>query len=265
MTRCELDCSFAGSGSEVLDAEILRALNVMAQKFKPISSPGKGIWKSYKEWEVPNVHNSYVISVDTATGDGSDFSSFAVINNQTKKVVATFKDQLFPDVFAEVIATVGARFNNATAVVENAGGGLTVLLGLQKFKYPHIYRHKLKSKDPGTRDRRSKLGLWTDEGVRNLMTEKLDEWIRTDTLKVYSEDLVAELHTWIWDKDGKRRHAPGKHDDLVMATAMGVYYIAFVLEKSGVNRDNMNKMFSVDRTGMGSGSGPDRGFRVSYL
>lgn len=266
MTRCELDCSFAGSGSEVLDAEILRALNVMTQKFRPISAPGKGVWKSYKEYEIPNVHNSYVISVDTATGDGSDFSSFAVTNCQTKKVVATFKDQLFPDVFSDVVATVGARFNNAVAVVENAGGGLTVLLGLQKLKYPHIYRHKLKSKDPGTRDRRSKLGLWMDEAVRDLCTSKLDEWIRTDTLKVYSEELVAELHTWIWDKDGKRRHAPGKHDDVIMATAMGVYYIAYVLESQGQNKENMNTMFSVDRIGLGDGkNGPNKGFRISYM
>lgn len=266
MTRCELDCSFAGSGSEVLDAEILRALNIMTQKFKPISAPGKGVWKSYKEYEAPNVHNSYVIAVDTATGDGSDYSAFSVINCQTKKVVATFKDQLFPDAFAEVVATVGHRFNSANAVIENAGGGLTVLLGLQKLKYPHIYRHKLKSKDPTTKDRRSKLGLWMDDNVRSLMTDKLDEWIRTDLLKVYSEDMVAELHTWIWDKDGKRRHAPGKHDDLIMATAMGVYYIAYVLESQGVNRQNMNTMFSVDRTNWGNGSnGPDRGYRVGYL
>jgi hypothetical protein len=265
MTKCELDCSFAGSGSEVLDAEVLRALSVMAQKHKPIIPPGKGIWKSYKEFEEPNVHHSYVTCVDTATGDGSDYSAFVVIDCQIKKVVATFKDQLFPDVFTDVVFQVGTRFNQAKAVVENAGGGLTVLLGLEKLKYP-IYRHKLKSKDPTRRDRRSKLGLWMDEGVRDLSTTKLDEWIRTDEIKIFSEDLVAELHTWIWDKDGKRRHAPGKHDDLIMATAMGVYYIAYILEQQSANTKNMSTIMSVDRVGWGNKDNhTNRGFKIGYL
>lgn len=265
-TKCELDCSFSGSGSEVLDAEILRALAIMTQRFRPIYPPGKGAWKSYKEFKNPNVHHGYVMGVDTATGDGSDFSSVIVVDIQTKEVVATFKDQITPDVFAEIVAQIGTRYCDAMAVVENAGGGLNVLLALEKTRYPRIYRHQLKAKDPTRKERRSKLGLWMSDDVRSLCTEKLDEWIRTDELKIYSEDLVAELHTWIWDKDGKRRHSPGKHDDAVMATAMAVYYLAYVSNHNVTNTKNMSNIFSVDRATVKTNpNDTDRGYNVSYL
>ena len=61
---------------------------------------------------------------------------------------------------------------------------------------------------------------------------------------------MTELYTWIWDKDGKRRHAPEKHDDLLMALQHGVYYIYYVIRRSDKNRNVFNNVFEVKRDGV---------------
>lgn len=265
-TTCELDCSFAGSGGEVLGAQVLRALDLTVKNNPPINKPGKGLWKSYKEYGEFNPNKKYIVSVDTATGDGTDYSAFTVIECESKTVIATYKEQLHPDHFAEIIALVGQRFGDAMVIVENAGGGLTTLLRLKELKYPSIYYHKLKKKDPTKTEKKKKLGFWQGQDERALGGDKVEQWINSDKLKIYSEDLVAELHTWIWDKDGKRRHAPGKNDDCIMALQIGVYYIAYVLEKETKNRNIMNTAFSIEKTDWEKKrSNNDRGFNIRYL
>lgn len=240
-TRCELDCSFMGTGGEVLDADLLRELQIFldGSEFKTYTQPFKninGIFKEYKEYKEPIPGKRYVISADVATGDGSDFSAAGVIDAETLDIVGTFKMQLIPDTFGKFLFLLGERFFNPPIIVENAGGGGTTLQTLKVDGYPNIYYSILRKNDPSTGLKKRKIGLWPSLEVRWQGGDRLEQVIRDRSLTIFCQDVLNELNTWIWDKDAKRRHAPEKNDDLIMAIQHGIYYIYYVLRRADRNR-----------------------------
>lgn len=248
-TRCELDCSFAGSGSEVLDAEIIRALRLSAREV-PTIDPSllgfetKGLWKSLKIYKEYNPEQGYALSSDVATGDGSDFSAITVLNLTTKEVVATYKEHVDPIMFARIIKTVAIYYGQCMAIVEYQGPGLTVLLELKNnLKYTKLFYSTLRKAEP-TKPQKRKIGFWQGQSTRALGGDKLEECVNTNQIKIYSEDIISEFDTWIWDTDGKRRHAPGKNDDLIMALANLLFYVFYVLPKQTMNKSMMTSQFS---------------------
>lgn len=256
-TKCELDCSFAGSGGEVIDSEVIRAIMTEARNHPFINEPMKGAWRSYKEYKAYNPEHNYILSADVATGDGSDYSAFVVVDLTTKELVATYKDQVETTVYSQIIAEIGHRYGRCLVIVEYQGPGLAVLMELKNhLHYTNMYHHTLKKADV-TKPQKRKLGFWQGGSTRTLGGDKLEEVINSQEIKIYSEELIAEMHTWIWDKDGERRHAPGKHDDLIMALSNGVFYIYFVLEKKTTNMNLMKTQFQIisRQTGKPSQSG----------
>lgn len=254
-TRCELDCSFMGTGGEVLDADTLRELQLFLEKSKynEFTNPFghiNGIFREYKEYIAPIEGKRYVLSADVATGDGSDYSAITVIDVETLDVCGTFKAQLIPDTFGKLIFLVGKRFGNCPVIVENAGGGGTTLQTLKQDGYPNIYYSILKKNDPSTGMKKRKIGLWPSEEVRWQGGDRLEQLIRLSQLKIHCKDILTELNTWIWDKDGKRRHAPEKNDDLIMALQHGVYYIYYVIKRADKNRELQALVSSVKRNGV---------------
>jgi hypothetical protein len=251
LTRCELDCSFVGTGGEVFDPEIMRELQTCADN-STCTNPFealKGIYTEYREY-IPYVEgHKYVLSADTATGDGTDYSTFSVIDLTTLEIAATYKYQLIPATFANIIKKVAERYGYAVVVVENQNGGETTLQEVKRLGYKNIYYSTLQKKDPSTGVRKKKLGLWASEDVRFQGGDRLEEVIRLRQLKVPCKLLVEEFYTWIWDKDGKRRHAPEKHDDLIMAVQHGMWYYFYVYQRSQRNRNNFKDIFEMQRNG----------------
>jgi len=254
-TRCELDCSFMGTGGEVLDADTLRELQLFLENsaYKEFSNPFahiNGIYREYKEYIEPVVGRRYVLSADVATGDGSDYSAFTIIDVETLDICGTFKAQLIPDAFGKLIYMVGKRFGFCPVIVENAGGGGTTLQTLKQDGYPNIYYSILRKNDPSTGMKKRKIGLWPSEEVRWQGGDRLEQVIRLFQLKIHCKDILTELNTWIWDKDGKRRHAPEKNDDLIMAAQHGIYYIYYVIKRADRNRELQALVSSVKRNGV---------------
>jgi hypothetical protein len=277
-TRCELDCTFAGSGGEVLDPDLLRRLALRARAQEPINKIIRGVWKSYREYEPYVFGRQYIITNDAATGDGSDFSAFCVLDitncanpekNYEVRIVATYKDQVAPRVFAEIIHAVGYKYGICLVILENdQGGGFTALTDLKNMEYPQIYYSTLKKKDPYKKERKRKPGFIQSGETRALGGDKLEEYINTGKLEILAIDVVDELHTWIWDKDGKRRHASGKNDDLIMCLQNGMYYICFVKNFNEQHRQIYMNSFERIRTttgGYGGDSRFDKGYRQSIL
>lgn len=251
LTKCELDCSFAGSGGEVIDSEVLRDITTKARECPPINIPDKGIMKSYKEFKAYNPDHSYIVSADVSTGDGSDFSAFVVMDISTKEMVATYKDIVDPNAYAKILMNIAIRYGKCMILAEYQGPGLTVLLELKdRLQYKNLYYSTLKKQEP-TKVQKRKLGFWQGDNTRTLGGAKLEECINLGEIKIYSEDFIAELHTWIWDTDGKRRHAPGKHDDLIMAATMSMFYIYYVVTKRETNKNMMKSHFEIQRGGFG--------------
>ncbi len=242
-TACELDCSFVGTGGEVFEAAILRDMQLYADTQTFTIPYAKGVMTKYREYEKPEEHGIYVLAADVATGDGSDYSTIVVMNLRTLKICATFKAQLLPNAFARVIMEIGKKYNKAIAVVENAGGGGTTLQELKVMGYNNVYYSTLNKKDESLGVKKRKIGLWVSEEVRTKGGDKLEEFIRSQTILVNCTELVAEFYNWIWDKDGRRRHAPSKHDDLIMALQHAVYYYFYVYKRNMRNRTNFLNVF----------------------
>lgn len=249
-TKCELDCSFSGSGGEVIDSERIRELEKEARLVKILNEEEQvGPLRSLKILKPYNPNHGYILSGDVGTGDGSDYSAFVVIDIQTKEIVCTYKENIAPTMYANIIADIGMRYGEAIVMVEYQGPGLTVLTELKEHvQYKNIYYHTLKKQEP-TKVQKRKIGFWQGENTRSLGGDKLEEIINNGDLKILSMDFITELHTWIWDKDGKRRHAPGKHDDLIMATSNAVFYMYFVQQKRETNLNMMKTHFDVVRNG----------------
>lgn len=248
-TRCELDCSFSGSGSEVLDAEIIRAMRMTAKEHLPLDASAlgfeiRGMWKSLRIFAEYNPEHGYVLSSDVATGDGSDFSSVTVVDITTKEVVATYKEHVDPIMFAKIIKGMAIYYGQCMAIVEYQGPGLTVLLELKNnLRYTKLFYSTLKKAEP-TKPQKRKIGFWQAASTRALGGDKLEEVINTNEFRIYSEDIITEFDTWIWDTDGKRRHAPGKNDDLIMALSNAMFYIYYVLPKQTMNKSMMTSQFA---------------------
>lgn len=245
-TKCELDCSFAGTGGEVLDSDTLRLMKSYADKQKytnPFESIKGNTFKNYREYIpfIPGDH--YVIASDVCTGDGSDYSTALVFNVTKYQIHATYKEQIIPKVLKEVLTKIGKRFGNSLVLVENQGGGFTTLQELKDSNYAHIYYTTLNKKDPSTGMKKRKIGLWASEEVRMQGGDKLEEAIRMEQIVIPCEMLVAEFNTWIWDKDGKRRHAPQKHDDLIIALQHSIWYARYVYKRQMSNKEKFKKMF----------------------
>ena len=251
-TKCELDCSFMGTGGEVLDSEMLRDLKMYADKVK-FTNPYehlKGVFKNYKEFEKYNSNNKYALISDVATGDGSDYSTLCVLDLTNFKIVATYKGQFIPKAFSKLLLQIGRDYGNAIIVVENQGGGETVLQCLKEEGYNNLYYSTLQKKDPSTGMKKRKLGLWASEDVRQQGGDKFEEFLRMNFLVIPCTTAVEELFNWIWDKDGKRRHAPGKNDDLIMAIQHACWYYTYVHKRGEKIKTNFRNIFELQKNGM---------------
>lgn len=248
-TKCELDCSFSGSGGEVFDGDILRDMKLSAEACT-WSNPYehmKGPFRAYREFKQFIEGHKYVIAADVATGDGSDYSTFVVFDLTSFEIVATYKEQLLPTAFAGVLFTVGRDFGVCPLLVENQGGGYTTLQALKVKGYSSIYYSTLNKKDPSTGLKKRKIGLWASEDVRLQGGDQVEERVRIKELLIPCTVLVEEFFNWIWDKDQKRRHAPGKNDDLIMALQHALWYSMYVYRRSERNRGNFKRIFEVQR------------------
>lgn len=237
--RQEHMCVFMGSGNNILDMEKIEQLH------KPrIKEP---IEKRYNNmlwiWEKPIINAEYIISSDTARGDGADYSTFSVIRKDpvTKRVIkcASFKGQASSNFFAAYLNDLGIEYNNALIIVENNQYGWSVLLELEStLNYPNIY-YSMKGQDfnnfvnPNNpvyrramlnKEEKMVIGFTTSSKSRPLILDKYAIALEQDEFEFHSERQYKELQSWIW-KDGRYDHEQNGHDDIIFADAIGNFCI----------------------------------------
>ena len=152
---------------------------------------------------------SYVMGVDIARHD--DFTAICVMDRATRHVVYIdrFRDIDYP-VQKEKILTVSKRYNNAKIIIDSTGMGDSVASDLKRFafveEYP-LYSHQKKMQ----------------------LIDKLIIYINEKVIRIpNNQNLVEELKKYevtVLEKSKKYHYsAPkGKHDDLVIATALAVW------------------------------------------
>jgi len=243
----ECDCDWLAAGSNFISLRLLQK-EYEPNLVDPIDrlGPENGYWK----FKYPDFSRQYIISADVARGDGTDYSTFHVLDVHTLEQCAEFKAQVGTTQFAVILNEIGKDWNNALLVVENNNNGWAVVTKLEELEYPNLYyspkdiraydSEVYMKKNHHLKDERTEMipGFTTTKKTRPLLLSNLQNHFNEGTLKnlIKSKRLYNEFTVFIW-KSGKPQSMSGYNDDLVIAYGIGLWIRDTVmkLETAGVN------------------------------
>lgn len=114
----------------------------------------------------------------------------------------------------------GKHFNNAYIAVE-IPQGVAALKVLVDAGYPNLYRQKTKETQDSPEET-DDLGFRTTPITRHYLINDLISHFRAQGVIVQFQDILDQMRTFIWGKDGKPQHMPGKHDDDLFGLALAL-------------------------------------------
>ena len=197
--------------------------------------------------------HSYVMTVDVARGQGSDFSAFTVfdVTEMPYKAVAKYRSNLVaPLVFPNIINIIGKKYNDAYILIEvNDIGSQVADVLHHDLEYENLFstawygRHgqQLSGFVGGKRD--SQFGVRTSKQVKKLGCSNLKALIEDDKLLIPDYDMISELTTFVSTGDTFSAE-DGAHDDLAMTLVLFGWLVdqQYFKELSNQNiRDNLYK------------------------
>ncbi len=180
----------------------------------------------------------YVIGVDASYGLEQDTGAIDVVRvanrAQGAEQVAEFASKtLDPVELAGPAEWIGHYFEDsanelaAKMAIEAQPGspGITTQAQLIQRGYPHFYIERIPSAVKG--GWRNRMGWYTTEGTRTLLTDTGVNAIINGKLKVNSTNFIREMDSfvYVYTPSGKRKmeHSPGMHDDRIFATFIAFY------------------------------------------
>ena len=217
----ELLCDFASSGDTFLTPDILENIRVLTKQPIEKSGPQNNVWY----WEYPIEGINYILSADVSRGDSGDYSTLHVINPNTMTVAVEFKGKIPPDNFGSLVYDIARRYNNAIVCPENNTYGYIVLSKVASFGYKNIFFESEKEKYKylySGEENYGKAGFSTQKDSREKILTNLEECLRNNRIKSYSQRLYSELKTFVWIKN-KLTAMKGQNDDLIMSLAIGCW------------------------------------------
>ena len=258
----ECDCDFITSGNSVITGELLEWYKEN-MALPPIET--RGVAEEFQMWERPDYTKSYIVVADVARGDGSDFSTFHIMDVESVTQVAEYKGQISTKEFGNMLVNVATEYNEALLIIENDNVGWAAIQPAIDRGYKNLY---YTYKHEGVYDAATQLskgydlkdkaqmtpGFSTTSRTRPLLISKLDIYFREKACTVRSSRLLEELFVFIWN--GSRAEAQrGYNDDLVMAFAIGLFVrdSALKLRNEGIEL-NRSAMAHIGKTGFYSNS-----------
>ena len=192
-------------------------------------------------WQEPDEYRDYAIGGDVATGAVSDqsdetsdhdYSACMVLERGRIETAAQFVGRLPTDAFGQEMVMASRYYNNAWGSPEANAAGVAVVNVYKAERYENIYCRE--KPDQHLYGGESDLMGWvTTGGANGTRDGMIDAWISccrakaqefglTTTLLNHSERLVDEEERFVYDKQGKRQHRPGCHDDLLFAAMIAL-------------------------------------------
>jgi hypothetical protein len=215
----ELECAFLGSGDNVFNSDMLEDLRVNMVKEPPTKMMGGGLWI----WKEPEIGKKYIMGVDVSRGDSEDFSTFQIVDFDTREQVAEYVGKLPPDTLAEICYKWGNMYN-AFIVVDITGGmGVTTSLRLRELGYRNVYVDGVDISNKWQYDPKAteKIPGINFNAKRVQIIATFEEYLRHG-FRINSSRLLNEMNTFIY-VNGRPDHQKGQHDDLIMSVAMALY------------------------------------------
>ena len=213
------NCNFLGSGDNVFDSRLMMKIKENYLKEPENKMLGGQLWI----WKEPVVGHKYIMGVDVSRGDSEDFSSFQMVDFDTREQVAEFVGKLPPDTMAE-ICYKWANMYSAFIVIDITGGmGVSTSRKLQEMGYRDLYVDgedisKSWKYNPKSAEKIPGLNF---NNKRVQIIASYEEAMRHD-FKIYSSRLYNEMDTFVYI-NGRPDHQKGRHDDLIMSIAMATY------------------------------------------
>lgn len=159
--------------------------------------------------QLPKSGVEYIVGADTAEGINGDYDVATVINKQTGEQVKTIVGHWPVDVYARKLVELAKEYNNALLAIERNNHGHAVILGVQQQGYMRLYVHE-----------DGKYGWLTSSKTKPLMIDQMEQAVREKYLLLSCNQLLVEMQTFQYNEKGSAQAQPGKHDDIVMATAI---------------------------------------------
>jgi hypothetical protein len=171
---------------------------------------------------------TYVIGADVGMGirggingrkDGD--SSVAQVLDSKRRQVAVWRGICHPDVFANILVSLGYHYNSATIAPERNNHGLVTCVALRDANYPYIYTEQ----PEGQLDEKDSIniGFFTSERTKPLIIDKLRELDRDGGIEINDPTTLKEMMTFVVNENGKMEAEAGTHDDCVMSLAIAAY------------------------------------------
>lgn len=219
------NCDFLASGDTVFEPEDMSFYEA-TYVVDPVER--RGVDGNLWVWESPDYQKSYMVVADVARGDSTDYSTFHVFDVDNAVQVAEYKGKLSPKDFGNVLVGIGAEYNDALLVVENANIGWATIEQILEREYKNLYYSSRSETETVesymAKFERDKLvpGFTMSLRSRPLVIAKITEYVREKSVVIKSKRLLSEMRVFIW-KNGKAQAQIGYNDDLVMAFGIGLY------------------------------------------
>ena len=218
--QTEFECDFIGSTNTLISSSKLHCLNFIS----PLHNNNDGL----VVYEEPKENHIYVITIDTARGQGLDYSAFVVIDITTSpyKIVARFRNNtIAPLVYPTAIRSVADRYNSAYCLIEiNDIGAQVADILYQDLEYENVLQSVYKGRagqviGSGFGGSQSQLGVRTTIPVKKLGCSVLKSLVENDKLLIDDMDIIQELYTFV-AKGASFEADDGHNDDLVMCLVL---------------------------------------------
>jgi hypothetical protein len=218
--QTEFECDFIGSTNTLISSSKLHCLNFIS----PIDNNNDGLMI----YEQPKEDHLYVMAVDTARGQGLDYSAFLVVDITTSpyKVVARFRNNtISPLVYPTAIRSVCDKYNQAYCLIElNDIGAQVADILYQDLEYENVLQSVYRGRagqviGSGFGGSQSQMGVRTTGPVKKLGCSVLKSLIENDKLLIDDMDIIQELYTFV-AKGASFEADDGHNDDLVMCLVL---------------------------------------------
>jgi len=222
--QSEFECDFVGSSNTLISSNKLHTLVFN----KPSLRTKEGLTIHEEpiraDEEKKTEDHIYFMTVDTARGQGKDYSAFVVVDvtQFPYKVVAQYRNNtVSPLLYPSIIRTVAKKYNNAYVMIEiNDIGSQVADILHTDLEYENIVKTSFLGRKGQTITegfggaKQSHLGLKTSVNTKKVGCAVLKNLIEEDKLIVEDFDIINELTTFVAKKNSYEAD-DGHNDDLV--------------------------------------------------
>lgn len=229
----ELECSFVGSGGNLINQETIES-----QEKNNVKPPIKCEYrdKNFWIWKEPEPDRRYVMGVDGSSGNSEDFSGIQIIDIDSGEQVAEYQGRIKPEELGDMVFHYASRYNYAFVVMDITGGsGAVPMLILLSRGYKNVYYTESSNKAAKEKlesfvNNEGKTPGFLISSNRAYIIADFEVITRKNDFKIRSTRLMSEIKTFVWI-NGRYDHGRVSHDDLLFAAI-----IAF----AGLNKLNQN-------------------------